>query len=81
MKGKINYHEKVPCFGNEPAADIELLRRTAEADRKREAFIANLEEHYRRAETMLFAVYIAVICASLPLIGYSIYLIIQQITK
>ena len=24
---KINYREKVPCFGNEPAADMELMRK------------------------------------------------------
>lgn len=24
---RINYREKVPCFGNEPKTDLELLRR------------------------------------------------------
>lgn len=33
---KINYREKVPCFGNEPQSDIELMRKMRIAQMKRE---------------------------------------------
>ena len=31
---KINYRKKVPCFGNEPASDIELMRKMIDAQVK-----------------------------------------------
>ena len=34
---KINYRKKVPCFGNEPITDLQLLRKmtTAQVERER----------------------------------------------
>jgi hypothetical protein len=34
---KINYRKKVPCFGNEPISDLQLMRKmiTAQAERER----------------------------------------------
>ena len=33
---KINYRKKVPCFGNEPISDLQLLRKMTTAQAKRE---------------------------------------------
>lgn len=81
MSDKINYREKVPCFGNQPAADIELLKEAAEADRKREALFDYMEEDSSRIETMLLTICIAVACGSLVTIGYFLHPIIQQFIK
>jgi hypothetical protein len=34
---KINYRKKVPCFGNEPISDLQLMRKmtTAQVERER----------------------------------------------
>jgi hypothetical protein len=33
---KINYREKVPCFGNEPITDLQLMRKMTASQAKRE---------------------------------------------
>ena len=81
MSEKINYREKVPCFGNQPAADIELLKKAAEADRRREALFNYLEEDASQIETMLLIICIAVACGSLVTIGYFLHSIITQYLK
>ena len=81
MSEKINYREKVPCFGNQPAADIELLKKAAEADRRREALFNYLEEDASHIETMLLTICIAVACGSLITIGYFLHPIITQYLK
>lgn len=81
MNDKINYREKVPCFGNQPAADIELLKKVAEADHRRNATIKYLQEHCGRVETMVFTMCVCAIVSSFVAIGYFLYLIIQQLTK
>ena len=81
MNEKINYREKVPCFGNEPAADIELLKKTSEDDRKLKALLEDLDEDCSRVESMIFNMCVSAISASSIAIGYFLCLIIQQITK
>ena len=81
MNDKIIYREKVPCFGNQPAADIELLRRTADADRKREATIKYLQEDCSRIGKMVFTMCVCAIGSSSAAIGYFLYLIVQQLTR
>ena len=81
MSDKINYREKVPCFGNQPQADIELIKKTAEADRRREALFDYLEEDTRSIENMLLTICIAVACGSLVIIGYFLHPIITQYLK
>jgi hypothetical protein len=81
MSDKINYREKVPCFGNQPQADIELLKKTAEADRRREALLDYLEEDANHIESMILTICMAVICGSLIAIGYFFHSIITQYLK
>jgi len=81
MNDKINYREKVPCFGNQPQADIELLKKTAEADRRREALLDYLEDDANHIECMILTICMAVICGSLVTIGYFLYPIITQYLK
>ena len=81
MSNKINYREKVPCFGNQPQADIELIKKTAEADRRREALFDYLEEDTRSIENMLLTICIAVACGSLVTIGDFLHPIITQYLK
>ena len=33
---KINYRKKVPCFGNEPISDLQLMRKMTAAQAERE---------------------------------------------
>jgi hypothetical protein len=81
MKDKINYREKVPCFGNQTQADIELLKKTAEADRRRKALFDYLEEDANHIESMILTICIAIICGSLVTIGYFLHPIITQYLK
>jgi len=81
MNEKINYREKVPCFGNQPQADIELLKKTAEADRRREALFDYMEEDANHIESMILTICIAIICGSLVTIGYFLHTIITQYLK
>jgi hypothetical protein len=81
MTDKINYREKVPCFGNQPQADIELIKKTAEADRRREALFDYLQEDANHIESMILTICLAVICASLVTIGYFLHPIITQYLK
>ena len=81
MSDKINYREKVPCFGNQPQADIELLKKTAEADRRREALFRYIKEDTNHIESMILTICIAVICGLLVTIGYFIHPIITQYLK
>jgi hypothetical protein len=81
MSDKINYREKVPCFGNQPQADIELLKKTAEADRRREALFDYLEEDANHIESMILTICVAGICGSLVTIGYFLHPIITQYLK
>jgi hypothetical protein len=81
MSDKINYREKVPCFGNQPQADIELLKKTAEADHRREALLDYLEEDANHIESMILTISLAIICGSLVTIGYFLHTIINQYLK
>ena len=81
MNDKINYREKVPCFGNQPQADIELLRKTAEADRRRKALFDYMEDDANHIESMILTICIAIICGSLVTIGYFLHTIITQYLK
>ena len=81
MSDKINYREKVPCFGNQPQADIELIKKTAEADRRRDALFDYMEKDANHIESTILTICIAVICGSLVTIGYFLHTIITQYLK
>ena len=81
MNDKINYREKVPCFGNEPKTDIEVIKRAAEADRRRDALLDFLNDDNDHIQTAVITICIAIICLALIILGYFIHPIIQQILQ